>query len=202
MNEANSRIVRGRDGWQGTLEQPLDTRKSPLTHITVLLENGQRVTVPSTALVRQLDGSYYLDALSTDLAATDSHVATDSLVIPLVREELDIQKHQVERGRIRFTKTVQEREELVEMPLLHDEVQVERVTINRPINEPVSVRYEGDTMIVPILEEVLVVEKRLMLKEELRISKRQVQEMWSETVHLRTENIAMEPPAIENTTPE
>jgi stress response protein YsnF len=38
------------------------------------------------------------------------------------------------------------------------------------IDGPVGIRQEGDTMIVPILEEVLVVEKRLMLKEELRIT--------------------------------
>jgi uncharacterized protein (TIGR02271 family) len=193
MNEANSRIVRGQDGWQGTLEQSLDNRQSPLTHVAVQLDNGRRVTVPSTALVRQLDGSYYLDLAVDDLYQVDGNVSADSLVIPVVEEELDVQTRQVERGRIRFTKTVHEREEVVQMPLTHDEVQVERIAVNRPISEPPPVRYEGDTMIVPVVEEVMVIEKRLMLKEELRISKRQVQEQLTETVVLRSEEVVVEP---------
>jgi stress response protein YsnF len=54
---------------------------------------------------------------------------------------------------------------------MKERVNVDRIEINRFVDGPVPVRYEGDVMIVPVLEEVLVIEKRLMLKEELRVSK-------------------------------
>ena len=47
-------------------------------------------------------------------------------------------------------------------------------------------------MIVPILEEVLVVEKRLMLKEELHIRRRQVEESQPQRIVLRTEEATVE----------
>jgi stress response protein YsnF len=40
------------------------------------------------------------------------------------------------------------------------------------VDQPPALREEGDVLIVPVLEEVVVVEKRLVLKEELRIRRR------------------------------
>jgi len=40
------------------------------------------------------------------------------------------------------------------------------------VDSPVEVRTEGDTTIYPVLEEVMVVEKRLMLREEIHVTKR------------------------------
>ncbi len=62
---------------------------------------------------------------------------------------------------------------LVEEPSIQEEVQIERVPGNQLVDEPVAVRCEGDTMIIPVIEEVIVVETRLQLKEEVRVTKRQ-----------------------------
>ncbi|MBA3534075.1 MAG: YsnF/AvaK domain-containing protein [Ardenticatenales bacterium] len=117
---------------------------------------------------------------------------SETLVIPVIEEFLKIQKRQVETGRVRIRKVVQEREETVNVPLLREEVSVERVPVNRYVDGPLDVRYEGDIMIVPVVEEVLVVEKRLVLKEELHISKRQVQTEVPQTVILRSEEAFVE----------
>jgi stress response protein YsnF len=69
-------------------------------------------------------------------------------------------------------KIVHEREEIVDEPLMKEEIHVERVMINRYVEAPVPVRQEDGVTIVPVMEEVLVVEKKLLLKEELRITKR------------------------------
>jgi len=87
---------------------------------------------------------------------------------------------------------VHQHEEVVDEPLLREEVEVERVAINRAVDGPVAVRHEGDVMIVPILEEVLVLEKRLMLKEELHIRRRQVKESQPQRIVLRTEEATVE----------
>jgi stress response protein YsnF len=66
------------------------------------------------------------------------------------------------------------------------------VPIERLVEEAIPVRYEGDTMIVSVLEEVLVVEKRLMLKEELHIRKRRVERHQPQCVTLRHEEARVE----------
>ena len=98
----------------------------------------------------------------------------------------------VETGRVRIRKIVHEREEIVDPPLVRDEVDIERVPINRVVEGPISVRSEEDTLIIPVLEEVLVIEKRLLLKEEVRITKRRVETHTPQRVTLRREEAAVE----------
>ena|SRR2546421_1900649 len=92
------------------------------------------------------------------------------LVLPVIEEALEVHTSPVETGRVRIRKMVHAREEIVDSPLLRDEVVIERVSINRVIEAPISARSEEDTVVIPLLEEVLVVEKRLLLKEEVRIT--------------------------------
>lgn len=116
----------------------------------------------------------------------------DMRVIPVVEEILDVQQRRVETGRVRITKIVHEREEEVNAPRVREEVTIERVTLNRMVDAPVSMRQEGDTFIIPLLEELIVVEKRLMVKEELRITKRRIEEHASQQVMLRREEVIVE----------
>jgi len=57
---------------------------------------------------------------------------------------------------------------------------------------PPPVRHEGNTMIIPLLEEVLVVEKRLMLREELRVTRTQTEFHAPQQVTLRREEITVD----------
>ena len=64
--------------------------------------------------------------------------------------------------------------------------------INRVVDAPVPVRHVGNTMIISLLEEVVVVEKRLMLKEELHITKGEIETYKPQRVTLRTEEAVVE----------
>jgi stress response protein YsnF len=64
-------------------------------------------------------------------------------------------------------------------------VEIERTAIGRPVEAMPAVREEGDTIVVPIVEEVLVVERRLMLKEEVRIRRVRSTQRHQERVTLR-----------------
>lgn len=116
------------------------------------------------------------------------------IVVPVIAEKLEIAKREVERLGVRLTKTVSERTETVEVPLIEEHTEVERVVINRAVDAPPPIRYEGDTMIVPVLEELLVTEKRLVLREELHIRKRKVEVRTPHHVTLRREHIEVEQP--------
>jgi uncharacterized protein (TIGR02271 family) len=91
------------------------------------------------------------------------------IVIPVIEERIKVQKREELSGIVEIRKTVNERTQTVDEPLLTQEVEVQRVAINRFVDEAVPVRHEDDTMIIPLLEEVLVVEKRLLLREEVHV---------------------------------
>jgi uncharacterized protein (TIGR02271 family) len=112
--------------------------------------------------------------------------------IPLAEEELVVDRQKVERGRVRVTKTVREHEALVQDSVLREEVEVQRVAIDRVVQQAPEVRYEADVLVIPIVEEVAVVHKQLVLKEELRVRKRSRQTPHEERVTLRTEEAVVE----------
>ena len=114
----------------------------------------------------------------------------DAGVIPVIEEQLIVDKRVVEKGRVRISKKVRETDETVNIPLVQENVQVERVPINQFIAEPPPpVRYEGNVMIIPVLREVVIVEKRLVLVEELRVTKQQTQTQETQKIRLRKEEV-------------
>jgi stress response protein YsnF len=95
-----------------------------------------------------------------------------TLSMPLVAEHVDIDVKTGETNRVQFATRVVETEEVVALALRCENVQIQRVSINRPVERALPIRHEGDVTIVPVYEEVLVVTRQLVLKEELHISKR------------------------------
>jgi uncharacterized protein (TIGR02271 family) len=112
--------------------------------------------------------------------------------IPVVREEVEVEKRRVETGRVRVRKVVREREEFVDEDLLREEVEIERIPLNRVVDAPEQIRSEGDVLIIPVLEEVLVVQKQLVLKEELRVRRRAVSTPHRQRAVLRSEEAIVE----------
>ena len=123
----------------------------------------------------------------------DNTIAEEEVAaIPLVEERLSIAKRQVESGRVRVHVTVEERQETITEELLRDDLQIERVPRNVRLTEIPHVRLEGNTTIVPVVEEVVVVEKALMLVEEIHISRRSVAEQTQIPVSRRVERANIE----------
>jgi uncharacterized protein (TIGR02271 family) len=172
----------------GSLRGTIDTATWPLdsgqAQVLVRLEDGTSVLVPREALVQQQDGSYHvnLDPVTVERRDVSSEVREFPLVVPVLKEVLEVHTTPVETGRVRIHKVVHEREEMV----------IERVPINRLVEGPVSAHSEEDTLIIPVLEEVLVIEKRLLLKEEVRITKRRVETHRPQRVTLRREEAVVE----------
>jgi uncharacterized protein (TIGR02271 family) len=121
-------------------------------------------------------------AAESEQASTDS---TDDPKLTLLAEELEVQKEAVETGRLRVSKQTRTREALVDETLLSEQAEVETIPVGRQISEMPSVRQEGDTIIIPIVEEVLHTERRLILKEEVKITRRRKTEQFQDRVPLR-----------------
>ena len=192
MSRSKAARVKSRDGLHGTIEPAEGIDGSVMDHATIRLDDDRRIRVPASSLVLQKDGSYLLTLGREEFEAYDASMSGGKLVVPVVQEVVDVQKRWVESGRVRVTKVVHQHEEVVDEPLLREEVEVERIAVNRAVDGPVAVRHEGDVMIVPILEEVLVVEKRLVLKEELHIRRRRTEVSHPQRIVLRTEEATVE----------
>jgi uncharacterized protein (TIGR02271 family) len=201
---ARAIVVTDREGVRGTIDASSQDLEHDQRQVLVQLEDGRRVLVPTDELHLESDGSFTLPVSLDELiqAARRRGVtpprrdaeasADDAVVVPVVAEQLDVQKRLVEAGGVRIRKTISEREEIVDEPLMREEVQVKRVPVNRVVDGPVPVRHVGNTMIVSLLEEVLVVEKRLMLKEELHITREQVETYKPQRFTLRSEQATIE----------
>jgi uncharacterized protein (TIGR02271 family) len=121
--------------------------------------------------------------------------AREPFTVPVFEEQLEVGKHSVDTGRgVRIHKTVSEQPVAIDEALLRDDVEVTRVPVGRMVadGEQPAPHYEGDTLVVPVLEEVLVVERRLRIKEELHITRTRREERHEETVVLRSEQVHIE----------
>lgn len=129
----------------------------------------------------------------TETTQTQSaSVGEEFLVVPVIAEELQVGVRAVERGRVRITKTINEREEIIDEPLRTEDAVIERIEINRIVESAPPVRYEGDVMVVSLVEEVVVYEKKLILREELRVSKKTTVTHKPQSVVLRREEANVE----------
>jgi uncharacterized protein (TIGR02271 family) len=112
--------------------------------------------------------------------------------IPIAEEELRVEKRQTVTGRVRVRTEVDTVEELARASLDTETVEVQRVPIDRMVDTAPTVRTEGDVTIVPVVEEVVVVEKRLVLKEELHIRRRRTTKDVEIPVTLRKQRAVVE----------
>src|ERR1700749_1144074 len=88
-------------------------------------------------------------------------------VIPLYADSISIDRREVEGDTIRLAVQTHTREQVIDEQLAHTRVEIERKPIGRTIDAAPPVRTEGDTIIIPVIEEIAVVERRLVLKEEI-----------------------------------
>src|SRR5262245_23566966 len=120
MHIAGSSKVKDKDGVWGTVVSGPLHLFSNAEQAVVQTENGQQFLVPTDMLVQQSDGSYYLPLRLAELEhyGSEHRVHQDEpIVVPVLAEELEVQKRPVETGKVRIIKVVHEHETIVDEPL-------------------------------------------------------------------------------------
>ena len=125
-------------------------------------------------------------------AGRKATVKLESMRVAVVEESIHVGKRLVDTGRVRLRKLVHEDHVTVDEPLTIQTVEIERVAIGRPVEGPVAVRHEGEVMIVSVVEERLIVSKQLVLVEEIRITRRTLDQRAPRNVAVRREEIIAE----------
>lgn len=116
----------------------------------------------------------------------------DESKIELVEESLQVETHRVLTGRVRISTETELTEDVAHATLSGEQVEVTRQAIGKQVSTVPQMRVEGDVTIIPVLEEIVVVEKRLMLVEEIRIRKIATTEDMSIPVTLRKQRATVE----------
>lgn len=178
------RVV-GDHGLQGIILGPSDAGPDD---VAIELDDGREISVPASNLTRRPDGAWYVreTTRSEPLSASGENGET---IVPVLAEQLEIGVRKKPVSTVRVQKHVTEHDEAVAMPLEQERAEVKRVLINRPVDGPLPIRREGDTIIMPVVEEVPVVEKRLVLKEEIHVTRRRRTEQYEDKVTLRREHV-------------
>ena len=120
-----------------------------------------------------------------------SERADDVATLLLHAEAASVSRLRVETAVVRATRTTDTRDVLIQEELAHETVEVTRVPIGRIVDVVPDVREEGDTTILPVVEEVLVVERRLVLKEEVHLRRVRTTRVHAETVTLRQQTVSV-----------
>lgn len=186
-------MVRSGDGAAGTVvSEAGPTGKT----VFVRLDDGRQVIVPVDFFEVGADGVPSFPLPPAAQSAGEQRGAAESQpgIVPVIAEELEVGKREVVVGGVRVTKKVVEHEEMIDVPLARDRLVVERVPLHQtvPSDALPTMRQEGDTLVVPLLQEVIVVEKRFVLTEEVRLTRLREEAHAPQTVVLKREEVSIE----------
>ena len=129
-----------------------------------------------------------------DSGHTETIETGTARTIPLLKERLVVGRRVVETGRVRVHLSTATEDAVVRETLRSERVEVERVPVGREVAAAPAAREEEDgaVLVVPVVEEVLVTERRLVLKEEPRIRRVSTDRISEETVPLRRQTARVE----------
>ena len=117
------------------------------------------------------------------------------VVIPLAEETLAVSKREVETGRVQVALTTETETVIARETLRGRRVEVERVPVGRTLAEgeaaPVP-HEEGDTLVIPIVEETAVVVKRRVVREEVRLRFVPTERVFEQAVDVRRQHATVE----------
>lgn len=122
----------------------------------------------------------------------------ESVVIPVIQEQLTVSKELIDTAKVTVRKKVTEETASVNIPLAQEGYRVERVPVNKVVDTPPQVRHEGETMIIPVMREVLVVQKRYEIVEEVHLIKEKTVQQHHQEVVLKKEEVTVQRTPLKN----
>lgn len=153
------------------------------------LEDGRELMLDPTLLEKR--GDFYFIPIVFDHYITNQNTSKQ-VIIPILEEHAFVKKTIVERVQLRLKKRVESEEKKISVPLKKETLQFKRVPVNRIVEQPASIRHEDGVLIIPVHEERLVLQKQLVLVEELYVRQESDEIESVHTVVLRRESIEIE----------
>ena len=155
--------------------------------ILVTVETGRRRDEAREILLGR--GAEIEPGSRTAHAGTD--MGGDTQRVELREEELRAKKERVQAGEVRVRKEVVTEQKTIDVPVTREEVVIERHAVagRKPADEDIG---EDEEIRIPVMEEEVRVEKTPVVKEEVTLGKRQVQETRKVSDTVRREEAKIE----------
>jgi stress response protein YsnF len=115
----------------------------------------------------------------------------ETAAIPLAEERLVVSTRPVER-RVRVHTVTEDVPTQFTEELHGERIEVQHVAIDRELDAMPEVRTEGDVTVIPVVEERLVVVKKLFLIEEVHVRRIVGTETIEQPVNLRRQRVVVE----------
>ncbi len=117
--------------------------------------------------------------------------SAERLTLNLHAEDVLVTKRRLPEQRVRAAIKTHTRDVLVDEPLTHEKVVISHVAVGRYVDAMPAIRQEGDVTIMPVVEEEVVVTRRLFLREEVHIQRARTTTNHVETVTLREQHVVV-----------
>ncbi|GBQ17796.1 YsnF/AvaK domain-containing protein [Tanticharoenia sakaeratensis] len=111
----------------------------------------------------------------------------DQQILRLSAEQVTVEAGQRVTGKVDVSVRTSTHTENVRAALSDERVVVDRVSVGAVVDELPQQRQEGDTTIIPVVEEIVEVRKRYLIREEVRIQRIIEHRIHEEAVDLRRE---------------
>jgi stress response protein YsnF len=129
---------------------------------------------------------------ATELPAMSEDRRTAEEIIPVIEERVVIGTERASTGTVRVRTVTHEEEHAIDEPITITEVEVKRVPVDRWADEPVADRIEGDTRIISVHREEIIVQRRLHVVEEVHVTLRRREERHHEIVRTQQTQVVVE----------
>jgi uncharacterized protein (TIGR02271 family) len=116
----------------------------------------------------------------------------EEIIVPVIAEQLHVDAVPIPKGGVRVVKRTIGQEHLVEAELRKDHVEVKRLKTNRIVDGPQAPTQVGNTTIIPIVEEVIRIEKQWVVTEEIHLTRTETTELFQDKVVLNREEATVE----------
>ena len=113
-------------------------------------------------------------------------------IIPVIQEDVVIGTERATTGTVRVRTVLHEDEHAIDEPVTITDVEVKRVPVDLWTDEPVADRVEGDTRIISVHREEIIVQRRLHVVEEVHVTSRKREERHREIVRTRQTQVVVD----------
>lgn len=190
--------VEATDGPLGTVKSVIAWPSTGEVWYLLVRNEDALVTVPAELIAKVVSPTEVRLAVTRDAvrrrigAAASTADDRDQVRVPIHEERLRTTIEPIDLGEVRIHKTVEHVPETVTRLVEREELEIERVPLDRLLDQPVEPYRDGEWLVVPVMEEVLVVTRQLVLTEEVRIRTKRVTEEQEVYEVLRREHVSIE----------
>lgn len=162
---------------------------------------GANTTVVPRRAITVMDGRFIVrtDGSRSAPGTTDEIAAGEDVVVPVIEERLVAETPWKAAGTVHLRLRTEEAAQTVGAEIAREDLEIAEVEIGRVLaaGESPAPRQEGDTLVIPVVEERLVVAKERVLAREVRMTKRTATEHRevTDTVRRQRVEIAGDAPA-------